>query len=96
MPRRAAPRRAYLCVNKERQHQHRQQQVRERQADNEVVGGGFQSLLQVHAEAHEHVPTRDDHDQQNPEYQRREVVVSGRRAALRAVVGGDVRHGAEG
>ncbi|TNN49474.1 hypothetical protein EYF80_040315 [Liparis tanakae] len=94
---------AYLCVNKQRHHQHRQQQVGEGQADDEVVGGGLQGLLQVHAQAHEHVPAGDHHDQQHPEEQRREVVAGrggggGLRRRQRVVVGvGEVvRHGGGG
>lgn len=72
------PQCVYLCVNEERQHQHGQQEVRERQAYNEVVGGSFESLLQVHAHTHQHVPTSDGNNQQDPEHQSKHVVMSGR------------------
>lgn len=66
---------SHLGVDEERQHQHGQHQVSHRQADDEVVGGGLQRLLGQHAQTHQQVAADDDHDQQHPEHQRRQVAI---------------------
>lgn len=87
---------AYLCVNEQRQNQHRQQQVCKRQTHYEVVRGRLQSLLQTHADAHQHVPRGDGRDQQNPKYEHWDIVVGDRSHRQQRVVvgiGGVFRHG---
>lgn len=80
-------RRAHLGVGEERQDEHRQHQIRHRQADDEVVGGGFQCLLRQDAQTHQQVPADDHHDQQHPEHQGGQVALLRRCSHRRAQVG---------
>lgn len=63
-----------LRVDEERQHQHCQQQVGHRQADDEVVRGSFQGALGEHTQTHQDVPQDDDQDKGDTEDQGQVVV----------------------
>lgn len=76
-------RRSHLGVDEERQDEHGEHQIRHRQADDEVVGGGFQRFLRQDAQTHQQVPADDHHDQQHPEHQRGQVALL-RRCSLRS------------
>ena len=88
---------SHLGVDEERQNEHRQHQIRHRQTDDEVVGGGLQRLLREHAQTHQQIPADDHHDQQHPDQQGGQVVSPRRRLRVlhrRAQVGYHLRRGA--
>ena len=59
---------SYLQVDAPGHDQRGHQQVCDSQADNQVVGGGLQSLLSGHSNAHQHVAEDDDEDEQREQH----------------------------
>lgn len=59
---------SYLQVNNPGHNQCGHQEVSDSQADNQVVGGGLQSLLSGNGHAHQHVAEDDDKDEQREQH----------------------------
>lgn len=59
---------SYLQVDDPGHDQCGHQKVSDSQADNQVVGGGLQSLLPRHSNAHQHIAEDDDEDEQSKQH----------------------------
>lgn len=58
----------YLQVDNPGHNQRGHQKVSHSQADDQVVGGGLQSLLSGHSHAHQHVAKDNDEDEQSEQH----------------------------
>lgn len=83
----------YLQVDDPRHNQRSHQQVGDGQANDQVVGGGLQSLLSRHGHAHQHVAEHNDEDEEGEQH--RVVVVRVVVVFLRLIVApcSVVKHG---